>query len=98
MSRLVALAAAAGRLLDTLFAWPLRGLVRLYQVTLAHWFSGQCRFHPSCSHYGLEALRNHGAARGTWLTACRILKCHPLHPGGYDPVPPRVGTLKKEIL
>lgn len=48
----------------------------------------RCRFHPSCSQYALEALALHGAARGTWLAARRVGRCHPWHEGGLDPVPP----------
>ena len=64
-------------------------LVRAYRRFLSPLLGQQCRFHPSCSAYGLEALQVHGAARGTWLTARRIARCHPFNPGGYDPVPPK---------
>lgn len=48
-----------------------------------------CRFYPTCSAYASQAIESHGAIRGSWLAAGRVLKCHPLHPGGFDPVPPR---------
>lgn len=72
------------KLLAWLFALP----VRLYRATLRHVLPPACRFHPSCSTYALEALRVHGPWRGAALTAARLLRCHPLHPGGVDPVPP----------
>jgi len=65
-------------------------LVRLYRVTLSGVFGGQCRFYPSCSHFAEEAIRAHGAARGTGITAWRILRCNPFGRGGIDRVPPRV--------
>ena len=65
-------------------------LVRLYQRLLSPLLGPRCRFHPSCSAYCVEALQKHGAVRGTWLTAPRIVRCHPLNPGGYDPVPEKL--------
>jgi putative membrane protein insertion efficiency factor len=63
-------------------------LIRLYQLTLARTLpANTCRFYPSCSHYGYEAVEKYGAVRGTWMAAKRVLRCNPLHPGGYDPVP-----------
>ncbi len=64
-------------------------LVRAYQVVLSPLFRGCCRFEPSCSNYAIEALRVHGAWKGTVLTACRLLRCRPFGPSGYDPVPPK---------
>jgi putative membrane protein insertion efficiency factor len=69
------------------------GLIRVYQRTaspLLPVFFGPacgCRFHPTCSQYAAEAMRTHGALRGAWLAARRVVKCTPLHPGGNDPVP-----------
>jgi len=62
-------------------------LVRAYQRGISVWLPPRCRFHPSCSHYAIEALEKHGPAQGSWLAAKRICRCHPLNPGGYDPVP-----------
>jgi putative membrane protein insertion efficiency factor len=64
-------------------------LVRAYQRVFRPILPPACRFHPSCSDYSLEALRVHGAARGTVLTVKRICRCHPWNPGGFDPVPPK---------
>lgn len=64
-------------------------LVRGYQVVLSPLFRGCCRFEPSCSNYAIEALRVHGAWKGTLLTIRRLLSCHPWGRHGYDPVPPR---------
>ena len=71
----------------SLAARPLVAALRLYQVTLGPWLGGQCRFHPTCSAYAVEALRVHGALCGSWLALRRLLRCHPLGGGGYDPVP-----------
>jgi len=62
-------------------------LVRMYQVVLSPIFGGHCRYYPSCSAYAIEALERHGALRGGWLAVCRIGRCHPFRPGGFDPVP-----------
>ena len=65
----------------------LLALIAVYRVSLAYVMGGRCRFYPSCSVYGQQAIRAHGATRGSYLTARRILRCHPWHPGGVDPVP-----------
>ena len=68
-------------------AWLLRAPVLAYRYALSPLLGPRCRFYPSCSAYALEALEQHGAGRGAWLSLRRILRCHPWHPGGYDPVP-----------
>jgi len=61
--------------------------IRLYQRLISPLLPRRCRFYPTCSQYAIEAIAKHGPARGSWLALRRILRCHPLHPGGYDPVP-----------
>ncbi len=63
------------------------GFIRLYQLTISRMLPPSCRFYPSCSHYGYEAVEKHGAIRGSWLTLKRLARCQPFNPGGYDPVP-----------
>lgn len=70
-----------------LLALPLIWLVRAYQLFISPFFPPSCRFHPTCSYYAIEALEKHGPLRGGWLAVRRVLRCHPWHPGGHDPVP-----------
>lgn len=61
--------------------------VRGYQLAISPLLGPRCRFYPTCSHYAIEAIERFGALKGSWLTTKRLLKCHPLHAGGEDPVP-----------
>ena len=63
------------------------GLIRLYQVTLSPLIGRSCRYTPTCSNYGIEAIRKHGPIKGSWLTLKRVLSCNPWGGSGYDPVP-----------
>ena len=63
-------------------------LLRAYQLVLSPMLGQNCRFYPSCSHYAIEALRSHGASRGSLLSLRRVCRCHPWNEGGLDPVPP----------
>lgn len=65
----------------------LRALLRIYQYVFRPMLGQNCRFYPSCSDYAMEAIERHGSLRGSWLAIKRIGRCHPWHPGGYDPVP-----------
>ena len=65
----------------------LLALVRLYQMTFSKLLPPSCRFTPSCSQYGYEAISKYGAAKGGWMAVKRVARCNPLHPGGYDPDP-----------
>ena len=70
-------------MLKTLALWLLRG----YQVMISPLLGQTCRFSPSCSNYSMQAIERYGFFKGVYLTAARLLRCHPFHPGGYDPVP-----------
>jgi putative membrane protein insertion efficiency factor len=74
--------------LSTLPRLPALAMIRLYQGTFSKALpAGTCRFYPTCSHYSYQAIAKHGLLRGSYLSARRILRCQPFHPGGYDPVP-----------
>lgn len=77
-----------------LLALPVVGLVWAYRLTLGLFLGGRCRFYPSCSQYCLDALREHGAVRGSWLAVGRLARCHPWGGSGVDPVPP-VASVKR---
>jgi putative membrane protein insertion efficiency factor len=67
-------------------------LLRGYQWFLSPLLGSHCRYTPGCSDYALDAIEKHGAGKGLWLACKRILRCHPWHQGGYDPVPEAIGT------
>ncbi len=68
-------------------AWPALLAIRLYQILVSPLLGPSCRFEPSCSCYAAECLRRFGFIRGAYLALRRVLRCHPFHPGGYDPAP-----------
>jgi putative membrane protein insertion efficiency factor len=74
--------------MNTLLVW----LLRAYQLLLSPMLGQNCRFYPTCSNYSIEAIRTHGAARGSLLALRRVCRCHPWNEGGVDPVPPARGT------
>lgn len=64
-------------------------LINIYRKFISPLFPPMCRFRPTCSEYALEAIKIHGPFKGLYLTVRRLFKCHPFHPGGFDPVPPK---------
>ena len=74
-------------ILSKIVAFFFIGLIKVYQYTISPLLSPSCRFEPSCSHYGIEALKKHGAIKGGYLTIKRISKCYPWGSHGHDPVP-----------
>ena len=64
-------------------------LIRGYQIAISPMLGPHCRFHPTCSEYAAEAIQQYGTLHGGWLAVRRLTRCHPFHPGGLDPVPPR---------
>lgn len=78
-----------------IFALPFIGLIRFYQICISPLKPASCRFTPTCSQYGLEAFKKHGLVKGFYLTARRILRCHPWGGSGYDPVPEEFHFFKR---
>ena len=81
----------------SVLARMLMAMVVAYRRYVSPVLPARCRFYPSCSAYSLEALQKHGAIRGTGLTIWRLLRCHPFHPGGYDPVPDPKGHRPADV-
>lgn len=75
------------RAFDAVLTWLLLGLIHGYRLGVSPVLGASCRYLPSCSAYAEEAVRIHGPIRGGWLAMRRVFRCHPLRPGGYDPVP-----------
>ncbi len=75
-----------------MLVWP----IIAYRRWISPALPARCRFYPSCSAYALEAITRHGAFRGTALAVWRLLRCHPFHPGGYDPVPDALGRRRRD--
>lgn len=79
---------AAAAVLRAALAGALILAIQAYRLVVSPLLGPSCRYAPSCSQYGIEAIRTHGPARGVWLALRRVSRCHPFHEGGYDPVPP----------
>jgi len=70
-----------------ILSWPFIFLIRIYQLAISPWLGSKCRYTPTCSQYGIEALKKYGPVKGLWLTAKRIARCNPWGGHGHDPVP-----------
>ena len=84
---IVHLLKASSDALDDVMSWLLIRAVKIYQMTLRPWLGQQCRFHPTCSSYAIQAIERRGPWQGSALAIARIARCNPFHPGGVDDVP-----------
>ncbi|MDQ6843424.1 MAG: membrane protein insertion efficiency factor YidD [Bacteroidota bacterium] len=75
------------KFLKEILTFPFIGLIKLYQLIISPWLGPSCRYTPTCSQYGIEALKKYGLFKGLWLTIKRIARCHPWGGQGHDPVP-----------
>ncbi|KPJ77650.1 MAG: hypothetical protein AMJ54_07155 [Deltaproteobacteria bacterium SG8_13] len=75
------------RLLNRVITWLALVAIRVYQLVLSPLFGPTCRFHPSCSEYSFQAIKQYGPLKGFQLGVRRLFRCHPFHPGGFDPLP-----------
>ena len=75
------------RIVLLILSFPFIALIKLYQWIISPWLGSKCRFTPTCSQYGIEALKKYGPLKGLWLTFKRVSRCHPWGGHGYDPVP-----------
>ena len=73
--------------IQQIVSWPFIALIRLYQLIISPWLGSRCRYTPTCSAYGIQALKKYGPIKGLWLTGKRILRCNPWGGHGHDPVP-----------
>ena len=73
---------------------PIIWLIKGYRQFISPLFPPTCRFQPTCSEYAIEAIATYGTIKGGWLAVTRIARCHPFHPGGYDPIPPKIESDK----
>ncbi len=75
----------------------LTAVLKTYRYLVSPWLGYHCRFHPSCSEYAIQAIDRHGAVKGSYLTLRRLLRCHPFHPGGCDPVPDKPSDSPRQV-
>ncbi|MAD57426.1 MAG: membrane protein insertion efficiency factor YidD [Porticoccus sp.] len=71
-------------------------LIKFYRYFLSPWLGDNCKYHPTCSSYAVDAIQTYGVFKGGYMTCCRLVRCHPFKSGGYDPVPPPIKKQRKK--